>query len=356
MKIIHTSDLHLDSPLTSKLSADKSRERRKELLNNFSRLILEAKKHGAEFIIIAGDLFDSKRISERAVEAVFDAISEASDVNFLYLPGNHDDDAVAKTKIASLANFHILCGDNRSLSVASDVTVTGITRGGKGAFDSLSLDSGKKNIVVMHGELKESASDVEHIPLKEAAGKSIDYLALGHYHSHSKTVIDKRGIAVYSGTPEGRGFDEAGECGYVLIDTSGSTLTHKFIPFATRKMHIIPLDISRAEKTADIIREAQNSLSAIDGRDLVRLTLVGEFSPELWRDNEAIAKALKDRFYYFEIKDNSRVYLNPEAYKNDKSLKGEFIRTVLADSSIDDLTKSKIIECGIEALMRGVSV
>ena len=58
MRIIHTSDIHLDSPLTSRLSANKIRERRRELLSGFGRLVDEAKTQGTEAIIIAGDLFD----------------------------------------------------------------------------------------------------------------------------------------------------------------------------------------------------------------------------------------------------------------------------------------------------------
>ena len=65
MKFLHTSDIHIDSPLTSRLSAEKIRERKQELLRNFSRLVLEARNRGAEAIIIAGDLFDNEKISKK---------------------------------------------------------------------------------------------------------------------------------------------------------------------------------------------------------------------------------------------------------------------------------------------------
>ena len=58
-----------------------------------------------------------------------------------------------------------------------------------------------------------------------------------------------------------------------------------------------------------------------------------------------------DRFYYFEVKDTSRMAINPEDYKFDKTLKGEFIRTVSADESLDEESREKIIACGINALM-----
>ena len=58
-----------------------------------------------------------------------------------------------------------------------------------------------------------------------------------------------------------------------------------------------------------------------------------------------------DKFYYFEVKDSSRLAINPDDFKHDKSLKGEFIRSVSADTDIDEETKEKIIACGINALM-----
>ena len=72
----------------------------------------------------------------------------------------------------------------------------------------------------LHGELKDKCSAPETIGIKEATGKNIDYLALGHYHSYSGAVIDERGSAVYSGTPEGRGFDEAGDKGFIMLNVS----------------------------------------------------------------------------------------------------------------------------------------
>ena len=58
-----------------------------------------------------------------------------------------------------------------------------------------------------------------------------------------------------------------------------------------------------------------------------------------------------EKYYYFEIKDSSRIAINPDDYKLDKSLKGEFIRAVSADNTLDENMKEKIIACGIGALM-----
>ena len=57
------------------------------------------------------------------------------------------------------------------------------------------------------------------------------------------------------------------------------------------------------------------------------------------------------RFYYLEVEDNTHLGISVEDYKNDKSLKGEFIRLVLTQPQLSDEEKEKIISCGLKALM-----
>ena len=78
---------------------------------------------------------------------------------------------------------------------------------------------------------------------------------------------------------------------------------------------------------------------------------MGCFAPELWKDIDGLNRKFGGKFYYFEAKDSSRPLINPDFYKNDKSLKGEFIRTVMADESLGEEEKARIISCGINALM-----
>ena len=57
MKILHTADIHLDSPFSS-LDPKKSEERRDELRDAFENMMKYAKESGVEIVLIAGDLFD----------------------------------------------------------------------------------------------------------------------------------------------------------------------------------------------------------------------------------------------------------------------------------------------------------
>ncbi len=352
MKILHTSDIHIDSPLTARLARDKIKERRAELISNLRRLCDECRSIGAPVMIIAGDLFDSDNVSRRALRAFYDMMLEYRDIHFVVLPGNHDSEILATEGFSDAQNLHVFERDTLTTFAFGDVTFSGVSPIKPGIFDELELDENSKNILILHGELREkTGNDGESIGISDLVGKNIDYVALGHYHTYAAHELDKRTTAVYSGTPEGRGFDECGECGYVIIDTDGERVSHEFKKFAKRNMRIIPVALDGAERPYDIIERAEAALANIPKEDLVRVELCGSYSPGLWKDEAQICERFRDRFYHFEVKDTSHISVNPDDYKYDKSLKGEFIRLVYADGSLDDETKRRVVECGVFALM-----
>ena len=64
MKIIHTADIHLDSPLTHAANRQK---RRFELLQALSNLSEYANNNNVSAIIIAGDLFDDQFTTNKTI-------------------------------------------------------------------------------------------------------------------------------------------------------------------------------------------------------------------------------------------------------------------------------------------------
>ena len=75
-------------------------------------------------------------------------------------------------------------------------------------------------------------------------------------HEYSSDRLDARGVYCYPGCLEGRGFDEAGEHGFVVLDideTSGSYDTY-FVPFARRNIYVAQVDVTGCESTFEIER------------------------------------------------------------------------------------------------------
>ena len=347
MKLIHTSDIHLYSPLSSKLPPAAAKKRRAELLSGFSRLCEEAARIGAEGVIIAGDLFDSDRVGKREAETVLGFIERAKPITFLYLPGNHEADALISSGAKIPDNLKIF-GKSWTSFTLGGINVVGRTENSEKMFDELALKEHEINVAVLHGELRDRSRDGA-IGVKDAAGKFIDYLALGHYHTYSSTKIDERGVAVYSGTPEGRGFDEIGELGYSLV-TVEEGVSHRFVPFAKRTLIEYEVDISGAQSALDVLRRVENGATRIDSQSIVRARFVGARPLELKYDAELIEENMKGKFFYFEIKDKSRIAARAEDFLTDKSLKGEFIRLALADGELSEEERREIIYVGLCAL------
>ncbi len=348
MKILHTSDLHLASPLTARLTGEKLRTRRAELSLVFERITEEALYRGASLVIIAGDLFDTERITDRLRSHILGIIEKNPSLDFLYLPGNHEREALTRGTERLPQNLKLF-GEDWTYYDYGLVRVAGRSTLSHNMFDTLVCDPERKNIAVLHGAISERSSE-ETVGLKDAAGRGIDYLALGHYHSYGQTKLEGGGVAVYSGTPEGRGFDEAGPAGAVLIETDGETLGHSFIRTGRRETVIKNVDISLATSRLDVDTAVRDALSEVPTESLVRIVLTGRHSPEISADTDALLGRYSDKYFYFEVRDESGIVINPEDYRYDKSLKGEFIRLVTS-KNMDEGLRDRIIKAGLGALI-----
>ena len=355
MKIIHVSDLHVDSPLTAHLPADKVRERRAELFAVLSSMLDEATRLGVRIIIIAGDLFDSDKITKTARRRTLALIAAAKEISFFYLSGNHEEGALLSGEDELPQNLFVF-GEEWSYFSSGDTVIAGRRATSPDMFDTLSLPKDTTNIVVLHGEIRDRSDFDGVIGRRDATGKGIDYLALGHYHSYSSEQIDQRCIAVYPGTPEGRGFDETGKKGFVLVESGTDGLTHRFIPRAKRTLHEIRVDISGLSNLYAIEKHVETGLSDVGGGDLVRLILTGTRKVGFNPDTAALTARFAERYYFFEVKDETRLLINASDYKHDLSLKGEFIRTVMKDTTMSEKKKEDVISCGLAALLGEVEL
>ncbi|MDE6127563.1 MAG: DNA repair exonuclease, partial [Lachnospiraceae bacterium] len=217
-------------------------------------------------------------------------------------------------------------------------------------YTTLHLEPAKKNIVMLHGQIA-AAAEMDKINLSKLRNKHIDYLALGHVHSYSEGSLDERGRYAYCGCLEGRGFDEIGEKGFVLLDIGDKTES-RFIPNSYRKIEAVSVDISGADGIYNAYQRVAEQLQ-YPKEDMLRIYLTGELS----FDNDGLAKEverlLSPRFYFVSVKDKTLRKFDVDALTGDISLRGEFIRTVLAGQEYTDEQKQKIISVGLKALRDG---
>ena len=380
MKILHMADVHLDSKLTRYLDNEKARERRNEILLTYRNAVNYAVENDIEVIIIAGDLFDVRKISATARDAVRDSIEQNPDITFFYLRGNHDADSFVQTVIEKNgklpANLKMFAREWTSYKFTAkdgiSVVITGAEMDSENSAElvsSLVLNQSDFNIVTLHGQEIATASknDAEVIPLREYRNRGIDYMALGHIHEPKIEKLDARGTYSYSGCLEGRGYDECGVRGFNVIEVteiSGNPkMDVKFVPFARRTIHRVELDLGIVNSGAmqgmidspRIVRLAKDKISeaGVEEKDMVRLELTGKINASVDIDTDYIRKILEDDYYHIKVVDKTGVFINYEDFALDMSLRGEFVRLIMREKelgNLDEETAARITRTGIDIL------
>ena len=353
MKILHCADIHLDSVMESNLSPEQAKERKRELLLSFADMVRYGAEHDARAVLIAGDLFDGASCAKRTRTYVLDLFKQYPHIDFYYLSGNHDEGEVGFTdsKTPLPENLHTFGSEWTEYRI-ENVSIFGCTDpADRQTYDALAPDAQRVNIAMLHGQVYESDNRFDAgVNLRAVQNKGIDYLALGHIHTYRMETLDARGVWCYAGCPEGRGFDECGNKGFVMLDVAedGKISTH-FVSRSRRKCHVFTVDVSDCDSLLMLEQTVLAATVAADLQDMVKVELVGSVAPETCHDAKYAASVLRQRFYFAKVYDKTKLSIKAEDYQNDISLKGEFVRLVLA-SKLDEDVKMRVIEKGIRAL------
>lgn len=321
LKLLHASDLHLDSPFAG-LSAEQSALRRRELRRLPLRLADLVREHGVQLVLLPGDLFDGQRVYPETVEALKAALEQMAVPVFLS-PGNHDC-LHPRSPYADGGwpeNVHIFT--EPSLSAVELPALNCVVHGC--AFLSPHREDdplagftaprdGRTHLLCVHGEVAESGSYAPISP-KSLAASGVRYAALGHVHAASGLQWAGRTAWAYPGCPEGRGFDECGEKGVSLVTLEGDAVSAQFIPTCLRQYRIEEIEL-------------RDGLTFPPSDDLVRLILRGEQSRPA--PLEALHEAWKDSFFHLELRDETTLPRDLWARAEEDSLTGLFLRAMKA--------------------------
>ncbi len=341
MKIIHCADLHLGSKIASGLD-NISSVRRAEVRASLSNLVEYAIANEIKIILLSGDVFDSDTPLKKDKDYFYSIVRENKDIDFIYLKGNHDINTINDDNLPNLKTFN-----NSWLSYRfGRVVISGIELNKNNItsfYSTLNLNYNDFNIVMLHGDIN------KEIDLSKLNDKGIDYLALGHIHSFYKNNLDDRGIYAYPGCLIGRGFDEDGEKGFIVIDINDNNFNTKFIPNTIRIIENIDVDISNLDSISLINNKIRDVLNNKNKNNIYRIILKGDIPYNLEINEMDIKVNLAD-YYFICIKDVTKRKIDEKKYLNEVSLRGEFIRTVLNDSAINEDDKKEIIALGLRML------
>lgn len=232
LKFIHTADLHLGSNLHLQFDQEINYKNKfgNPILDVIKTITRTAIEKEVDFIIIAGDLFDS---DERSVKAINIFNQEAEKLKNAGIPifliaGNHD--PLNDFEQIFTLNSNVKYFDSENVEIKEfrkneKLKARLIGQSYRGNSDSRKMynsfnppDTGVFNIALLHTQLDPHNYNYVPASKNDLIKKSkIDYWALGHVHKN-KIVNKYNPIISYPGIPQGRDFGEKGKKGFYLVE------------------------------------------------------------------------------------------------------------------------------------------
>ena len=339
MKIIHTGDIHLDSPL---IGVKNPEARRHELLTALANMSEYANNNGVSAILVAGDLFDDKFTTAQTVRSVADIV-KTSNADWFVLRGNHGGSA-PYDRLRELCPEVRFFGDEWTYYSMGNVTVCGreLGKDDVSRWAALKLDATRYNIVVLHGDVDDDSYGL--IDKRILAESGAQYVALGHRHAFCEYKFGSvRGC--YCGALEARGFDETAETGFVEIDTDANKL--RFVKQAIRTVVTKRIDLTKVNSDIALQRVIADATSDVSPRNYLNVVFCGTLNDGI--SLGLVAKQmLEDRFFALRIKDETTTNIDLNSIIQEVSLRGEFVK--LAMGVTDEKLRDEILKMGLAAL------
>ena len=331
MKILHSADWHLCSPLLGRSEAQ-TQLLRKNLLLLPGKIAALCRKEQCDMMLLSGDLFDGPFDAD-TFRILCDALKEAA-VPVFITPGNHDFADMASPWLTQKfpENVHIF---TRPVIEAVEVPSLHCRVYGAGfnamdcppLLESFRADTDMTAIGILHGDPAQAASPYNPITRQQVEDSGLAYLALGHIHKGGAFRAGGT-LCAWPGCPMGRGYDETGEKG-VLIVTVGDTAEARFVGLGMPEF----FDLECAPRELDAL------LPPVGNENIYRITLTGESEPP---DMAALAEKYA-RFPHLELRDRTTPPVDVWKALGEDSFEGTYFGLLQAAlEGADEQTQSRI--------------
>ncbi len=334
MKFVHTADWQLGKPFAGISDTHKRSLAQQARIDVIKRIGLAAKDAGVDFILVAGDLFDSASADKPTVSAACSAIGRMG-LPVIVIPGNHDhggpgsvweQEFFLREQSALAPNMKVL-RETLPHELESAVILpcpllrravsTDPTEWLRDPGIYAELSSGKPRIVLAHGSTQEFSgqwdddeevgSSTNLIDLARLPDAEVDYIALGDWHG-TKQISTR---AWYAGTPEPDRFPKGGDydSGNILVVDVQRGSVPQVTKMHTANLNWAELSFDFADDTA--LNELMGRLDALLGQraneDLLRLTLTGSIGIDALNRLEQVLESLNARILRLKLIDQTLI-------------------------------------------------
>ena len=343
-RFIHTSDIHLDTSFSGSGFPSRLGDRKREAIRGtFRRIMDDARQQDVDLVLIAGDLFESERVTPDTVEFIRKQFEGLGSIRVFIAPGNHDPFIPGSPyREESWPDNVYIFSEEAFHSV--EIPQLGIRVTGFGFerphledrfFQKLPvLSKDLFNIVLSHGSNtgRIPAGKSRHGPftIGEIAGKNIQYCALGHYHQQQQlpNPVDDT-PAWYSGIPEGRGWDETGPCGYLFGEFTDGNLAVENRTCNQYALNILAVDCDSFSTREQILDTVLNRHEDVfDSNTILRVRLAGALDPKLDLSIPELDERLAGHALYIQWDDQTHPAWDFESLSHEKTLRGRFVQSL----------------------------
>lgn len=337
IKLLHTADLHLDSPFRA-LGPANAAARRDGLRRVFSSICATVRNEEIDLLLIAGDLFDADFVTVDTAALIRSELAAVAPARVVISPGNHDPYSPGSVweSLDLPENVHVFSSDmlGRVSFPELNADVYGYAFVGsalrKNPLASAEIaDPSRINIVCAHADVRSPLSPDAPISRDQIAAFGADYAAFGHIHNaEGFEGREGRCYWAYSGCPEGRSFDECGRKS-AIIATVGKTNGEGAVSierreFTKRRFELASTDVTGCQSSSELREKILGAAAVFDPDTFLRLTLTGQTAAPIYVGDIGTDAPLAG----LEIRDETLPVWNA-GLETDRTLRGEFYRAIL---------------------------
>ena len=346
-KIIHSGDLHLDTPLTG-FASEKAEICRSERLLSFEKTIDEVIKTKAEILLLAGDLFENENVSFGTVRFLKKCFARIPDTYVFIAPGNHD--CLTGNRVYSKGelgeNVHVFSDELDFKEIESkNIRVYGYGFRGKFVDENVLSnfrvkDDKMANILVMHCSLP-PYKDTNPVTLEQIKESGLDYIAAGHIHAGGKIQKQGKTYFAYCGTPQGFSFDEVGKKGIICGDIEQNSVNLEFIKTSKREVCIKEADVSGCTTNADVVAMFKD----LNPENIYKIILRGKIHKQVVLNKKVIKEMLEENVFFAKIYDETEIEIDKAA-----SLAEKLFLEKLSEKGMSEAVTERAKKIGLCAL------
>lgn len=291
ISFLHCADLHLDRPFSGaqSLPPDIHNFVKDSAHRSLHKLIDVALENSVDFVLFAGDLFDSSYRSLHSQMVLYRELQrlDKAGIRSFLSHGNHDAldgewNAIDWPKSSYFFGPEVesvpFYRENEKLA-----DIHGFSYPRRHVSENMStyferMDDESYQIGMLHGNVEGNTDHASYAPftLSDLIDKNFDYWALGHIHV--RTILVENPPIIYPGNIQGAHRKEVGEKGCYIVSMDEGNVTTTFHSTSDVTWQKETIDLSKIETIQDLLRICEERLhdeTYSSGGHLVEFEFIG---------------------------------------------------------------------------------